>query len=196
MAIVAMKQDFKGLPDGEVVNLVVSGNTDALDELYDRYATAIFRKCFALLKKREQAQDATHDIFIKAFLGLSKLKDGQTFGKWLSIIAYNYCIDQLRINKKTFTESLDDYYAETADHNSAEKEEKIQKDMELERLEQVFLQLHESDRLLLMMQYQDGMSIKQIQEVLGVGESAVKMRLKRAKEKLSKLYERTLEKAT
>jgi RNA polymerase sigma-70 factor (ECF subfamily) len=44
------------------------------------------------------------------------------------------------------------------------------------------------DKMILLMKYQDDMSIKEIKEALGVGESAVKMRIKRAKQKVVSIY--------
>jgi len=50
--------------------------------------------------------------------------------------------------------------------------------------------LREDEKMILLMKYQDGMSIKEIQVSLGVSESAIKMRIKRAKEKMRVLYKK------
>jgi len=50
--------------------------------------------------------------------------------------------------------------------------------------------LREDEKMILLMKYQDGMSIKDIQGSLGVSESAIKMRIKRAKEKMRVLYKK------
>lgn len=182
-----MKKNLTGLSDAELVSFAKENNRDALDELYDRHAPMVYRKCIALLRNKESAQDITHDVFIKAFLNIAKLKDGQSFAKWIITITYNKCMDSLRLTKKSFTNSLDEQYDNLASDDD-EKNIKIEKEAELEHLEQAFLKLPEPDRVLLLMQFQDNLSIQQIQEILGLKASAVKMRLKRAKEKLSKIY--------
>ena len=56
-------------------------------------------------------------------------------------------------------------------------------------MEVVFEKLNADDKLLLLMRYQDGMSVRDISESLGVGESAIKMRLKRSRDRLGDLIE-------
>ena len=53
----------------------------------------------------------------------------------------------------------------------------------------LFKKLQEQDRIILLMQYQDALRIEDISEILQISNSAVKMRLKRAKEKLARMYE-------
>jgi RNA polymerase sigma-70 factor (ECF subfamily) len=58
----------------------------------------------------------------------------------------------------------------------------------LDRLTELLEQLKPEDKLILLMKYRDDMSIKDIQIAFDISESAVKMRIKRAKEKLKSLY--------
>ena len=60
--------------------------------------------------------------------------------------------------------------------------------MKADRLNAVLSKIDPNDKMILLMKYQDELSIKEIQEVLGLGQSAVKMRIKRAKESAMKMY--------
>ena len=97
-------------------------------------------------------------------------------------ITYNYCIDQLRVAKKYVEYSLN-YDFDLAEDNDAELAE-----LEEQRLRKALQKIVPEEKSLLMMKYQDELSIKEIATTLGISESAVKMRLLRAKERLKKVY--------
>jgi len=180
--------ELHNLTDGQVVEYFLkSNNKKALSVLYQRYGDKIFRKCLAIVNHYEASKDLSHDIFLKAFLKLSALKEPEKFKYWLSAIAYNICIDYLNLKSSLKTESIDEQF--DAIHDEADSENKLLLEMSIAQLEFLMSKLPEADKLILLMKYQDDMSIKQIQIALDMGESAVKMRLKRAKERLARLFE-------
>ncbi|WP_340155976.1 sigma-70 family RNA polymerase sigma factor, partial [uncultured Winogradskyella sp.] len=61
-------------------------------------------------------------------------------------------------------------------------------DMRVEQLKKVMELISPDEKMILLLKYQDNLSIKELAEALDIGESAVKMRLKRAKEKLVQKY--------
>jgi len=81
----------------------------------------------------------------------------------------------------------DEMYQIKAD--DSELEFKKVKELQLEQLEFYMEQLPTDDRMILMMFYMDELSIKQVSKLLEIGESAVKMRLMRARKRLAKLCE-------
>lgn len=183
------KNQINHLEDESLINqFLETGDKRLLSVLYKRYAEDIYRKCISMLKEPESAKDLTHDIFLRAFLKLADLKDPSRFKYWLKTIAYNFCINYLNLKKSFQTSSLDEQYDLSAGDDS-EKQEKIIAEMNLDQLELMMAKLPEADRLILLMRYQDELSIQDIQESLGIGASAAKMRLKRAKEKLAKLFQ-------
>lgn len=177
------------LSDEEIVAEIVRTQSATLVEvLYERYADKVFRKCISFVKEESIASDLTHDIFIKVYMKLASFKGNSRFSTWLYSITYNFCVDYTRKNSKTKTVSIDD-------------EERV-KNIEVEsvddfahikatRLKVLLEKIKPEERMILLMKYKDDMSIKDIQEVLKVSESAVKMRLKRAKEKVHELYKNT-----
>lgn len=173
--------------DVELVQQIVDGDELLLEVLYDRYSEKVFYKCFHIVKDRGTAQDLVHDIMIKIFMNLPKFKGSSDFSFWVKSITYNYCMDYLKQQKRL---RFDDFEASAFEHLSTDEielEHKVLKELQLEQLEMLFEELKADDKMVLLMRYQDGMSVKQIAATLNVGESAVKMRLKRSRSRLAEL---------
>jgi RNA polymerase sigma factor (sigma-70 family) len=175
---------LKHYTDEELVRLYIDTQRNAyFEELYERYSDKVYRKCMSFVKDREKAEDFTHDIFLKLILRLSSFKETSKFSTWLFSITYNYCMDQLRLTKKMAETELDDNIDvedEAADGELIE--------MEVGQLRRALETISVQERTILLMKYQDDFSIKDIADTFGLTESAVKMRLKRTKEKLKKAY--------
>lgn len=178
---------YSELTDNEVVARIVSGGGRALQEvIYDRYAKKVYFKCMSLVKEQATAQDLTHDIMVKILTNLSKFKGTSNFSFWVRAITYNYCMDFLKKQNRTRTEEVDEKH-DNIPIDEIEKENKILKELQLVQLERLFEELKPQDKAMLLMRYQDGLSIKVIAQTLKIGESAVKMRLKRSRDRLAEL---------
>jgi len=168
-----------------VADLQRNADAELFAVLYDRYTAKVFQKCLGMTRNKQLAADLTHDIFLMAFLNLPKFDHRSRFGTWLYSITYNRCLDQLRKDKRQrATEADDDLPGDLPeDRYEAELLE-----MRAEHLPNVLEALAPDDRALLLMKYQDDLGVKDMAEVLGLGESAVKMRLMRARERALQLY--------
>lgn len=176
------------MKDFEVVhNYLETQASRCFSLLYTRYAPKIFSKCITMLKDEALAQDATQEIFMKIFLNLAKFGEKAKFSTWVYSITYNYCIDYIRRKKKQ-----QDVFSGDVD-KAPEREDEIPDEalfaMEVNQLRHVLEELPVGDRAILLMKYQDDMSIKDISDTIDKTESAVKMQIKRAKEKAQKLKE-------
>ncbi|GAB3333403.1 RNA polymerase sigma factor [Larkinella ripae] len=180
--------EVKRLTDEELVRLYVDKQSNRYFELlYSRYSDKVYRKCLMFTKDSAKAEDYTHDIFLRLMVRLSSFKEQSRFSTWLFSITYNYCTDQLRTNRKKIEVPVDeemDWLDESHDEDPME--------MEGQRLKSALSYLTMEEQSLLLMKYQDEVSIKEIADIHNLSESAVKMRLKRAKEKLKKRYLETL----
>lgn len=155
--------------------------------LYKRYGGKVFSKCISLLKDEELANDATQDVFMKIYLNLAKFSGKSKFSTWVYSITYNYCIDFIRRRKKDrnlFADEEVENVGEVVD----DVPEKELLEMEVSRLKVVLEKIPLGDKTVLLMKYQDEMSIKEIAEILDKSESAIKMKIKRAKHKAQKTY--------
>jgi RNA polymerase sigma factor (sigma-70 family) len=178
-------QSPKKFSDEQLVRLFIDTQKNLyFEHLYDRYADKVYRKCLSFVKDEATAEDYTHDIFMKLILSLSSYKETAKFSTWLYSVTYNYCIDKIRQNKKIQEEALDEDFDGVID----DSEEAEMAEMEAKRLHKAMDKISAEERTILMMKYQDDLSIKEIADSLKVSESAVKMRLLRAKEKVRNLY--------
>jgi RNA polymerase sigma factor (sigma-70 family) len=176
------------LSDEEIVERVLkNGEQNLLEVLYDRYSAKIFHKCVSLIKDREASKDCTHDIMVKIFMNLVNFKGKSAFSLWVHSITYNYCMDYLHKQKRIEFNDISETEYEHVSEDDEKLADKILQDVKLTQLETVFELLNPDEKLLLMMRYQDGMAVKEIAESLGVGESAIKMRLKRSRDHLADL---------
>jgi len=160
--------------------------SECFNVLYDRYAGKIYAKCISILKDEALAQDATQEVFTKIFLNLSRFKEKARFSTWVYSITYNYCIDFLRRKKKQ-KDLFSDELENAPDLADEEVSDKVLLEIEITQLKKVLENVPTSDRMVLLMKYQDGMSIKEIADILEKTESAVKMKIKRAKAKARKV---------
>ena len=183
------KTTSEKITDEEIIERILKGEQQLLEMLYDRYSAKIFHKCLSLIKDREAAKDCTHDIMVKIFMNLANFKGKSAFSLWVHSISYNYCMDYLSKQKKMNFSDVSDYEYDNLAYDDTSLENKLLQDLKLTQLETVFEQLNTDDKMLLMMRYQDGMSVKDISDSLNLGESAVKMRLKRSRDRLADLIE-------
>lgn len=180
------------MKDLEVINSYLETQASmCFSVLYSRYASKIYGKCLTILKDEAMAEDATQEIFMKIFLNLSRFEEKARFSTWIYSITYNYCIDYLRRKQKHGNVFSDDEIEKAADVAEDVSDVALM-ELEVKQLRNILDEMPPGDRTILLMKYQDDMSIREIAEILNKSESAVKMKIKRAKEKAQKLKEEFL----
>lgn len=177
---------MKHLSDEELVRLYIDTQRDTYFEaLYSRHCDKVFRKCLSFTKNKAKAEDFTHDIFLRIVTKLSSFREQAKFSTWLYSVTYNHCMDQMRSprQREVYAEDFYETLGTYADDNDADLVE-----MEAQRLNRALTYLTPDERGLLLMKYQEDISIRDIATTQKITESAVKMRLMRAKEKLRRRY--------
>lgn len=74
-------------------------DSDLLTGLYRTYGGRVYARCFALLKNKEEAQDAMHEVFIKVGKNLDGFRGDASPLTWMTRIATNHCLNVLRGKK-------------------------------------------------------------------------------------------------
>ena len=182
----ALKNKYQHKSDEEIVHLLMdSGNQELFELIYTRYFKKVKDKCFSFLKDSKQAEEFANDILTKAYEKIPSFKGNSSFSSWLYSITYNYCIDYLRIKKKLHYPNWNDSneIPEIIDESEADFEV-----ASYENLVTVMELIHPEEKVLLLMKYQDNLSIKHIAKTLRISEDAVKMRLKRARTRVIYMY--------
>ncbi|NLP57356.1 sigma-70 family RNA polymerase sigma factor [Lutibacter sp. B1] len=179
--------DISLLSDNELVQKIVKTNdTHLFAVLYDRHVAVVYNKCLGFATSAEEAQDLTHDIFIKLFVKLRTFKGTAKFSTWLYSFTYNFCVNY--VTRNNYKKNEKNFEGEISDSDEIDSSEEILFEMKTEKLKKALNLIDPSDKMILLLKYQDDFSIKEIQEVLEINESAVKMRLKRAREKVISVY--------
>lgn len=182
----ALKSKYHNKSDEEIVHLLMdSGNHELFEILYSRYFKKVKDKCFSFLKDSKQSEEFANDILTKAYEKIPGFKGNSSFSSWLYSITYNYCIDYLRIKKKLHYPNWND------SHEIPEIIDESEADFEVasyENLLTILELIHPEEKVLLLMKYQDNLSIKHIAKTLRISEDAVKMRLKRARTRVIYMY--------
>jgi len=183
---------YENLSDLELVEQIVLQNNPLLFELlYDRYAKIVYNKCYGFSKSIDEAKDLTQDVFLHLYLKLPTFKGNSKFSTWLYALTYNYCTNYVNRDKGR---KLDDRVVHNAEMeydkiSFAVKEESIFQ-MRSDRLKKALQLISAEDRSILLLKYQDDVAIKELVTILEISESAVKMRLKRAKMKVLETYKK------
>lgn len=186
---VTTRKKLKDLSDEEIIDLIVnSGDPSLFEEIYDRYALKVFRKCISFTKDEAEAKDLAHDVLVKIYLGLSKFAGKSKLSTWIYSITYNYCVDHQAKKKKQLTLS-EEISREKEDIDVQVHSDEEVMGISIDVLNGLLDLLSVAEKSILLMKYQDGFSVKEISALTDSGESAIKMKLKRTKAKLIKLYE-------
>lgn len=190
MKIDLQKNNFTSMSDEELVQFIVhNGNTNLFGLLYDRYGQKVYSKCLGFAESRDAAEDLTQDVFVKLYLNLKKFRGDSKFSTWLYAFVYNHCVNYYKVlsRKRRNEETLNDDlgYGDLVEEEISDEEIFS---LALDKLQKALQLLDSDDKIVLLMKYQDDKSIKEIAALLDLGESAIKMRLHRAKKKIVELY--------
>ena len=183
------KNPYQGYSDEELVKTIVETNNSLLFSIiYDRYAKRIYNKCYGFARSADEAEDLTQDVFLMVYVKLASFQGRSKFSSWVYALTYNFCVNYVNRNKerkiKDKTEQID-----LSELNlSISVEDKSLFKMRSDKLKKVLEQAPPEDRTILLLKYQDDVPVKELARVLEIGESAVKMRLKRAKARLVESY--------
>jgi RNA polymerase sigma factor (sigma-70 family) len=82
------------------IRVLEDGRGRWLSDLYEANSTAVFRVCQRLLQNRDDAADATHEVFLRAIASLPGEPSGDRARAWLITVAHHHCLDVLRRQKR------------------------------------------------------------------------------------------------
>ncbi len=169
--------------DAEIVARVLGGDSAAYAILVSRYRAQFARYAMRMLGNREDAEEALQDAFLRAFRSLERCDEPERFGSWLFRILANRCRTagtRRGRREKTFVRdeiALLDASEEHPEDATAWREE-IQRALQL---------LEEDQREAFLLKHVEDLGYDEMAELTGVGVSALKMRVKRACERLRAL---------
>jgi RNA polymerase sigma-70 factor (ECF subfamily) len=171
--------------DAELIGRILAGERELYAALVVRYQDTLFRHAAAMVADRDAAADLVQESFVKAFTRLHTCEPDR-FGAWVFRILRNRCKDWLK-NRRQHTSPLlpDDYAAPDGDDPVRTLER-----TELGRVVNGALQrLPPAQREAFLLKHVEGLSYEEMAEITGAGVSALKMRVKRACDRLRGLLQ-------
>lgn len=159
-----------------------NGDLTHFGKLYDLYIKKIYDFVFYKTNHKEIAEDLTSKVFLKALNKIDSFKiEGGSFQAWLYMIARNTVIDHYRTYKSE--SDIDDFW----DISSSENIERdIDMKHKLEKVDEYLKNLKSDQREILIMRIWQGLSYREIAEILGKSEASCKMKTARVLNKLRK----------
>jgi RNA polymerase sigma-70 factor (ECF subfamily) len=179
-----------GLNDSEIISNVLNGDQQAYALLVERYQNYVFTLSLRFTKNREDAEEISQDIFIKAYRALADFKGSSKFSTWLYTIVNNTCITFLR-KKKLETYSLDkEGVFEVADRqDSGLGANLVERKSKVAMVNQAIQMLSPDDAEVITLFYKAEQSLEEIARVLGLETNTAKVRLHRARTRLKEKME-------
>ena len=168
----------------EAIARARTGDADAWGELYREYAPAIFRFCRRALPTREDAEDATMDVFMKLKEKLVQYDQARSFTAWLYKVAANHCWDVLRRRKIRQDKETEDVDTVPLEHPDPDQLEQMIQQRTGEEVRRALEKLGARARMALVMRYYSDMSYDEIADALGVRRAFVGVVLLRARHEL------------
>lgn len=178
------------LTDELLVELIVSSKDPLLFKvLYERYIFKVFNTCLSFSNNNQEAEDICQDIFLKLLDKIHTFKGASNFSTWLYSFTYNHCVNYFHRNKvKKFEKNTSNIEQICNEVIAQSSDEDLVQMIKLEKLNEALELIPFEDKQILILKYQEFKSVKDLMDLHNAGESAIKMRLKRAKEKLLGVY--------
>ncbi len=162
------------LSDDELIDIIVQGDIQGFEVLYDRYAAKVLKRCYFMCLHADQAHDLMQDVWIKVFLNLHSFKKEAAFSTWLYRLTTNHCLNYLKAKAQSekFLQNI-------------ETEEHIPSDQTLSTdVKNILSKLSIEDRTILAMKFMGEYTYEEISTACGIGVSAAKMKVSRLLAKL------------
>jgi RNA polymerase sigma-70 factor, ECF subfamily len=180
--------------DFEKVKAAQAGDRDAFDFLVEKYKDIVYAVAYRFAHDPDLALDLAQDSFIRAYRGIKSFKGRSSFSTWLYRVAMNTCIDYTRrrsrtVEPQTVPEEVAEYAdAEPLEDHGERKPDSLALSGELgEKIQEAIDALPEYHKSVFVLYEIEGMSYKEIAEVVGCSIGTVMSRLHYARKKLQRM---------
>jgi RNA polymerase sigma-70 factor (ECF subfamily) len=148
----------------------------------------VYNKCYGFAKSQKEAEDLTQDIFLMLFVKLGSFKGKSKFSTWLYSFTYNFCVNYVNRDKGRKISDKANTIEDTEYKLSVEVTDENLLELQVEKLKNALELIEPEEKTLLLLKYQDGVSIRELESLMEISSSAIKMRLKRAKARVIETY--------
>lgn len=170
--------------DAAIARRVLAGDREAYRLLVERHRPRLGRFAVRMLGNREDAEEALQDAFLRAFRSLGQCADLDRFDGWLFRILANRCRTRGARRSRYEATFVGDDVAVLSAPDPASGPELVDRQAWSEEVARALAGLSEEAREAFLLRYLEELSYEEMAELTGAGVSALKMRVKRACERL------------
>jgi len=168
---------------------------DEFERFYREHVDGIFRFIKQILGNDDEAEELTAEVFFRAYRSLSKLRNPNRARAWLYRIAYNLCMDELERRGKAVIVPLDEELKIAHPPAKGPSPQDVLEEEEIAAwVREVLIRLSPGHRTALILGEVEGLSNREIAEVMGKSPAAVKSLRQRARKAFKREMLRLLEK--
>jgi len=172
-------------PDEELVARAQAGDRAAFGELVQRYERKAYRIAFDFARDREEAKDLSQDAFLKAYTNLKNFDGRSGFYTWFYRILVNVCLDYKRRRQRRPGESTGETSEPDRERANEPRESTTPDQMVIaaqmsRKMNAALAALPPKQRMVFILRNDQGLSIREIAEMMQTAEGTVKVHLHRA----------------
>lgn len=160
------------------------GDMRDFEALVQRFKGRVVTNCRYITRQPAEAEDLAQEVFLKIFFGMDRFEGRSAVRTWIQRIKVNHCLNHLKKNQGRTHVDIDDpaLLGEEELAVPADVDRGLRREDDQARISAVLDGLTDTLRVPLIMRDMDQLSYQEIAETLNIGLSAVKMRIKRARE--------------
>ncbi len=182
--------------DRELVRRAQKEDKQAFEELVRRHQNRVFAVAGGILRNREDVEDIAQQVFLKAYFSIKRFDQRAAFTTWLYKITVNECWDLLRKKKVRplmFEAELSDEQSQAYQASSEQSDGRpdvSERLAEQQQVEELMSCLEERDRTMLVLKEVQGFSVEEIAGIMEINANTVKVRLFRARQRITERVRR------
>ena len=152
-------------------------------------------RSIGLIGRHDDVEDVGQEVFVRVYLSLNQLRTVEVFESWLYRLTVNAAYDYLRKRRRNpavlMAELGDDQVRMIDADESGQRHDLQNRQAEAREVLNLLLgQVSEHDRMLLVLKEVEGLSLKQLKEIYGASEGAIKVRLFRARQRVNRAHDK------
>src|SRR5467141_5287310 len=177
--------------DRELVRRAQQEDQEAFEELVRRHQHRVFAVAGGILRRREDVEDIAQQVFVKAYFSIKRFDQRAAFSTWLYKITVNECWDLLRkkrVRPLVFEAELNEEQSQVYQASSEQSDGRPDAGERLavrQQVEELMSCLDERDRTMLVLKEVQGFSVEEIAELMEINANTVKVRLFRARQRIT-----------
>ena len=186
----AANGDSSDAADLKAISETLRGNREAFRSIVEHHGRMIMRLSSSFLRDRQEAEEASQEIFFKTFRSLRSFNLEKAFLPWLYALAVNYLRTRYRQKRRREDRIITVAHEIPSEDGRTDPVLAVEAAQERDRLHQAIESLPTGVRDVVSLYYTGGLSVSQIAESLGIGSENVKSRLHRGRKGIREYMER------